>query len=356
MSIFSLYADASNFGELSDLLTLGAQKHPAGLGASFLEKDIWVTEILRLLYDEGFVGEHAIAFKGGTALSKCWNVIERFSEDIDLSIHWADLAKADNEQEAWDKSVQSGNQRKKFRDQQTERLTAWSLSLVERLNSRFAQYGIENLSAALEPDSRGEKIDVHFPRATANDNQYQLDHILLEFGGRNRGRPTVTKDISCYLSEIPDLKSIIFPVASVQAFDPEYILWEKLTALHQFSTQEKEPSPERLARHWYDVDCLLKNQIADPLTSNQARNDVVEMKTQRWAERGVDYREVLHNNLILVPSETGRLASIAKDHKKAIDGGMFFHRPDDFDEIIARLAEAQNRINCTPIDTGVHGD
>ena len=46
---------------------------------------------------------------------------------------------------------------------------------------------------------------------------------------------------------------------------------------------------------------------------------------------------------------------VNEDHKKAIDGGMFFHRPDDFDEIIARLAEAQNRINCTPIDPGVHG-
>ena len=80
-------SDASNFDDLSDLFTLGAQKYPAGLGASFLEKDIWVTEILRLLYDEGLVGDHAIAFKGGTALSKCWNVIERFSEDIDLSIH-----------------------------------------------------------------------------------------------------------------------------------------------------------------------------------------------------------------------------------------------------------------------------
>ena len=116
MSIFDLYADASNFDDLSDLLTLGSQKHPAELCASFLEKDICVTEILNLLYDEGLVGNHSIAFKGGTALSKCWNVIERFSEDIDLSIHWADLAEVDNEQEAWNKSVQSGNQRKKFRE------------------------------------------------------------------------------------------------------------------------------------------------------------------------------------------------------------------------------------------------
>jgi predicted nucleotidyltransferase component of viral defense system len=83
---------------------------PRGLPANLLEKDIWVTEILRLLYDEKMMGEFAIAFKVGTALSKCWKVIDRFSEDIDLSIHWADLVGVADEQAAWIKSTQIGKQ------------------------------------------------------------------------------------------------------------------------------------------------------------------------------------------------------------------------------------------------------
>lgn len=87
MNIFDYYRSASQRRELQEILSYAAQQHPSGLGASFLEKDLWVTEILRLLFNEGLLGDLSVAFKGGTALSKCWNVIERFSEDIDLSVH-----------------------------------------------------------------------------------------------------------------------------------------------------------------------------------------------------------------------------------------------------------------------------
>jgi predicted nucleotidyltransferase component of viral defense system len=68
MNIFEFYTAPAKHNELLEILTIGAQNHPDGLAANFLEKDIWVTEILRLLYEEKLMGEHAIAFKGGTAL------------------------------------------------------------------------------------------------------------------------------------------------------------------------------------------------------------------------------------------------------------------------------------------------
>ncbi|MEE8058496.1 MAG: hypothetical protein V3T17_11770 [Pseudomonadales bacterium] len=61
MNILDFYTDPNKHEELAALLTLGAQKHPAGLAANFLEKDIWVTEILRLLYDEQLMGDYNIA-------------------------------------------------------------------------------------------------------------------------------------------------------------------------------------------------------------------------------------------------------------------------------------------------------
>lgn len=345
MNIFDFYADTSKHEELKEILTLAGQKHPAGLGANFLEKDIWVTEILRLLYEESLVGDIAVAFKGGTALSKCWKAIERFSEDIDLSIHWAELAGETDEAEAWEKSVQSGAQRKKFRQRQEKLLIEWSEGLVSKLNERFAEYGITELEAELESGSKGEKINIHFPRVTVGKSDYQLDYVLLEFGGRNRGRPTNSHEVTCYLSEVAELSAFDFPVATVQAYDTAYILWEKLTALHQFSTQEREPNFNRLARHWYDVDRLLQSKFADPLNSSDAMKNVVEMKAHRWAEKGVDYGLVLSGELKLVPNKE-RLSGISKDHQAAIDGGMFFSIPDDFDAIVERLLAAQNKINA----------
>jgi predicted nucleotidyltransferase component of viral defense system len=49
-----------------------------------IEKDWWVTAVLRAMFSLPYA-EH-ISFKGGTSLSKCWHLIDRFSEDIDIAI------------------------------------------------------------------------------------------------------------------------------------------------------------------------------------------------------------------------------------------------------------------------------
>lgn len=52
--------------------------------AIYVEKDYWVTYALFTIFNNK-IGEDTV-FKGGTALSKCYNMIERFSEDIDLVV------------------------------------------------------------------------------------------------------------------------------------------------------------------------------------------------------------------------------------------------------------------------------
>lgn len=50
----------------------------------YIEKDYWVTFALKQIFSE--VTKEYCVFKGGTALSKCYGIVERFSEDIDLVI------------------------------------------------------------------------------------------------------------------------------------------------------------------------------------------------------------------------------------------------------------------------------
>lgn len=52
--------------------------------AVYVEKDYWVTYALYTIFNND-IGKDTV-FKGGTALSKCYNMIERFSEDIDLVV------------------------------------------------------------------------------------------------------------------------------------------------------------------------------------------------------------------------------------------------------------------------------
>jgi len=55
-----------------------------GIAPFAVEKDWWVTQSLSII----FAMEEApfLVFKGGTSLSKSWNLIQRFSEDVDLAI------------------------------------------------------------------------------------------------------------------------------------------------------------------------------------------------------------------------------------------------------------------------------
>ncbi len=55
-----------------------------GMPAIYVEKDYWVTYALHIIFSHR-IGEETV-FKGGTALSKCYKMIDRFSEDIDLVV------------------------------------------------------------------------------------------------------------------------------------------------------------------------------------------------------------------------------------------------------------------------------
>lgn len=69
---------------------LRAEKHFSGTGlrAAIIEKDYYVTEALRIVATQG----DKVIFKGGTSLSKGWNLINRFSEDIDIFVDPATFA------------------------------------------------------------------------------------------------------------------------------------------------------------------------------------------------------------------------------------------------------------------------
>ena len=80
-----------------------------GVRIEIIEKDFWVCWTLKNLFDLPEIGEHFI-FKGGTSLSKVFQVIERFSEDIDVSIN-RDYLGFDGEEDP--ENVEGSNKRKR---------------------------------------------------------------------------------------------------------------------------------------------------------------------------------------------------------------------------------------------------
>jgi len=65
-----------------------------GVTASAAEKDFWICWVLLHVFKDDALSQ-CLRFKGGTSLSKCYNAIERFSEDIDLILDWTQLTQED---------------------------------------------------------------------------------------------------------------------------------------------------------------------------------------------------------------------------------------------------------------------
>jgi predicted nucleotidyltransferase component of viral defense system len=71
-----------NIALYKDAIRFTAQQ--MNLKPEYIEKDYWLTYALFTVF-KNEIGKDTI-FKGGTALSKCYHMIERFSEDIDLVV------------------------------------------------------------------------------------------------------------------------------------------------------------------------------------------------------------------------------------------------------------------------------
>lgn len=71
-----------------------------GLHDAIVEKDFWVCFMLDYLFHRSY-WKNSITFKGGTSLSKAFNLISRFSEDIDLILDWRVLGYGRDE--PWEK-------------------------------------------------------------------------------------------------------------------------------------------------------------------------------------------------------------------------------------------------------------
>ena len=97
-----------------------------GISAVMVEKDFWVSWTLAVLFAHPEFAEQLV-FKGGTSLSKVFGVIERFSEDIDLSVS-PDFVGI---KEEWVEKAES-------RSKRTERMEQLEEACIEKVSERFA--------------------------------------------------------------------------------------------------------------------------------------------------------------------------------------------------------------------------
>jgi len=329
-----------NLSREDQLEALNVAAARSGRAAHVLEKDIWVVWTLSALF-EGPSADHLV-FKGGTSLSKAYGVIDRFSEDIDVTYDVTELVG-----DLVDNAVSKGEEKLPPTKSQSRR---WR-DVVEEALPRFVQ---DTIADQLRARAKADTLDVHIVakgdqvfvshEPTAEAANYMSPDVLVEFGGRSTGLPVEEKLIVCDAAEhLPDL---VFPTATVRVMHIERTFWEKATAVHTFCKREKLPG-ERLARHWYDLTKLAEAGYATLAIANrQLADQVAEHKTIFFFIPGIDYHDAIGGRLQLVP--TGAFANeLAADYNAMREGGLLNDAAPPFEEILRQCRDLETLANAS---------
>jgi hypothetical protein len=316
------------------------------LHAASVEKDLWVCWTLRELFSLPHIGEH-LTFKGGTSLSKAWKLIQRFSEDIDLVVDKEALGFGG---EAAPDKAPSNKQRKARVEALMAASRHWvQCALQPALATRIAATLRDDSAWKLEVDpdmTDGQCLLLHYPSAFPNEPGYIKPVVKIELGARSDDWPHSECPIQPYLAErFPQLMPEgPFPIRVLAA---ERTFWEKACLLHEetFRPHDK-PRKLRMARHYYDLWCLLCAGVGERALANTVLfQRVAEHREIFFRYAWVDYTTHRPGSFRLTPP-TDHLANWRFDYQ-AMLGPMFFGEVPDFDEILETVSKFEKTFNAT---------
>jgi hypothetical protein len=313
----------------------------SGRPAHLLEKDIWVVWTLAAIYASPIAD--TLTFKGGTSLSKVYKVIDRFSEDIDLTYDIRalvpDLLREGNPIPA------SMSQEKKITRAVRGRLPEWIEQTVRPvIEGALAASGLQaDLSLA---GQERDKLIIAYP-AVKTGTGYVSATVQLEFGARATGEPHQFHPVACDIA--PWIEGVAFPTARPLVMAAERTFWEKATAAHVYCRQARLRG-ERYSRHWYDLAALARTEHFDKAAADrQLAHQVAEHKSIFFAEKDangdkIDYFEAVSGSLELVPEGVSRTA-LAQDFAAMREDGLLLSDQLEFDAILETCAAIQDKVN-----------
>lgn len=319
-------------GDQRDILATAAAE--LGKDSRVLEKDVWVVWCLKVVFGISEIRDQ-MAFKGGTALSKIHGVIQRFSEDVDLTLTYRSLV---SEEEV--AAATSGTRRKKL----GERLRAAAIQQVEEIVRPVVE---AELTAVLGDRGRiaveagGEALRMLYPSALDLPGPaYLSEGVLLEFGGRNVTEPAENHVVRADLASWLD--SVIFPEASVRALSPARTFWEKVTLIHaELGRPSARADTTRRSRHLYDLVRMLDHDVGrDALERRDLLEDVVRIKETFFYTAWANYPACLTGGIRLLPNEE-QTAHLRADYEAMLAAGMLYGEPPSFDGMLEKLAELE---------------
>jgi len=311
---------------------------------ALVEKDFWVCWVLHRLYTVLRFHPRLI-FKGGTSLSKAYDAIQRFSEDVDLSFSRMDLGLTGNRNPE-EPGISGKEIRRRIKNLVVVCERTIHNRLLPRLRDDFRSVigtGDWNIEVdAVDPQA----VIFSYPRSELSDGLPEIIRpaIRLELGARSDDWPTEVRVIRPYAAEaIPQVFSTTGS-CRVLVMDARRTFWEKATLVHaEFHRPLDKALAEGISRHYYDIYQLSKHDIGrEALNLKELLERVVAHKKLFYASSWTHLETAHPGSFHLVPHDS-RLASLRADYAKMRQ--MIFGVVPGWLEIIEGLQKLENRIN-----------
>ena len=310
-------------------------KKKTGLPIQAIEKDWWVTQTLALIFTLDCAPH--IVFKGGTSLSKAWNAIERFSEDIDLAL--------DRRYLGFDTEM-SKSQVSKLRKASFQFI---STVFFSQLKEKFEKAGFTDLKIQLAPTKDTDQdpiiIEIYYPELSPT-SAYLKPRILVEIGSRSLMEPYSSRTFSSLVGEhYPDQSFADQPI-TVATVNPERTFLEKVFLLHEeFQKPTAKIRTDRLSRHLYDLEKLMDTPYFQTAISDDSLyQGIVNHRRTITPIRGINYAKHTPSKISIIPP-----ASILKEWQKdyeIMQQNMIYGNSLSFEKLMERIASIQQQINA----------
>ena len=319
---------------------LGVAADRLGRTAHLLEKDVWVVWAIQQLFGSP-IGTNLV-FKGGTSLSKAYQVIDRFSEDVDMTFDIRELI-PDLLEGREDAMPATSSEERRWSKRVRQALPEWVAGTVQPILHQAMDR--EGIDARLRID--GDKLFVDYQHLTRGTG-YVSPSVMLEFGARSTGEPASPRDIVCDAASA--IEGVEFPTARPRVMHAERTFWEKATAIHVFCLQSRMRG-DRFSRHWHDVARLDDAGIAAAaIKDRELATAVARHKTMFFAEKAadatwIDYGAATCGHLQLVPGGDAHKA-LADDYGRMVEDGLLASTPEPFGDLMDRCADIARKANA----------
>ncbi|NCP84546.1 MAG: nucleotidyl transferase AbiEii/AbiGii toxin family protein [Bacteroidetes bacterium] len=241
-----------------------------GIPPFYVEKDFWVCWVLLNLFNSDKLSDKLV-FRGGTSLSKAWNCIERFSEDIDLSLIPDKSFFSDN---PIDSEISGMERERRFQRLRKASRSILHEQLIPLLNQTISNSGIEvKLNEQIDLDRDPFVIELIYPSLGFDiPGSYHHNAVKLEISSRAVSLPMEEKIIRPFISDVL-LKSFINSIIRIPTVHPIRTFWGKAWILYEHHNRKGQHLPAlNQSRHIYDLHQLWRNLELKKLNQFTATN------------------------------------------------------------------------------------